>query len=358
MATKTCLQNLGLIEEDDELVLLSLCANSSNSGERTFLEIDKLTDETFKVYFRFEKGDIFRLYRSLGLPEKIPTSNRTCVSGLEALCILLKRLAYPNRLEDLITIFNRPTYELSYIIKAVLDTLYETHKHRLSDFNKTWLDEHHLREFAAAISDLGAPLPYCWGFIDGTIRPICRPQHNQRIVYSGHKRLHGLKFQSVVAPNGLIANLYGPIEGRRHDAAMLRYSGILPELEQNMTLNDGTIFSLYGDPAYPLLPHIITPFRGAVITNQERIFNKRMSKLRTSAEWTFGKIRSIFAFLDYKKNNKLYLQPVGKYYAVAAILTNCHTCLYGSTTTTYFGVNPPSLEEYMAWTHITESSFM
>ena len=31
------------------------------------------------------------------------------------------------------------------------------------------------------------------------------------VVYNGHKRAHGLKFQSVVIPNGLIAHLYGPV---------------------------------------------------------------------------------------------------------------------------------------------------
>ena len=51
----------------------------------------------------------------------------------------------------------------------------------------------------------------CFGFVDGTVRPISRPDENQRVVYNGHKRVHGLKFQSVVIPNGLIAHLYGPV---------------------------------------------------------------------------------------------------------------------------------------------------
>ncbi len=45
----------------------------------------------------------------------------------------------------------------------------------------------------------------------GTVCPICCPKHNQRVVYNGHKRVDNLKFQSVVVPNGMIANLYGPI---------------------------------------------------------------------------------------------------------------------------------------------------
>ena len=42
----------------------------------------------------------------------------------------------------------------------------------------------------------------------------------------GHKRVHALKFQSVVAPNGLIANLFGPVKGHRHDSGMLAISGL------------------------------------------------------------------------------------------------------------------------------------
>ena len=65
-----------------------------------------------------------------------------------------------------------------------------------------------LELFAWAISQKGAALDNCWGFVDGTVRLISRPGEHQRVIYNGHKRVHGLKFQSVVAPNGLIANLY------------------------------------------------------------------------------------------------------------------------------------------------------
>lgn len=57
----------------------------------------------------------------------------------------------------------------------------------------------------------GAALNNCWGFVDGTVRPNYRPLQNRRIVYNGHKRVNALRFQSIVTPNGLIANLYGPV---------------------------------------------------------------------------------------------------------------------------------------------------
>ena len=58
----------------------------------------------------------------------------------------------------------------------------------------------------------GAPLDNCVGFVDGTVRPISRPECNQRIVYIGHKRIHVIKFQSIVTPDGMIANMFGPVD--------------------------------------------------------------------------------------------------------------------------------------------------
>lgn len=38
-----------------------------------------------------------------------------------------------------------------------------------------------------------------------------RAGEHQRIVNNGDKRVHDLKFQSVALPNGLVANMYGPV---------------------------------------------------------------------------------------------------------------------------------------------------
>ena len=64
---------------------------------------------------------------------------------------------------------------------------------------------------ADAVSLQEAALNNSFGFIDGTVRPICRPGEHQRMVYNGHKRVHALKFQPIALPNKLIANMYGPV---------------------------------------------------------------------------------------------------------------------------------------------------
>ena len=72
---------------------------------------------------------------------------------------------------------------------------------------------------------LGA-LQNCLGFVDGTVRPVFRPSRNQQVLYNAHKNVHALKFQSVAVPTGLVANLNGPVEGKRHHSAMLAESGL------------------------------------------------------------------------------------------------------------------------------------
>lgn len=72
-----------------------------------------------------------------------------------------------------------------------------------------------LEEYATAISDKEAALDNHFGFVDGTVQPISRPGEMQRIVYSGHKRVHTLKLHSVATPNGRIANMFGPV-GKFH----------------------------------------------------------------------------------------------------------------------------------------------
>ena len=60
----------------------------------------------------------------------------------------------------------------------------------------------------------------CFGYVDGTVSRICRPVLNERVVYNGHTRVHGVKLQSLFLPNGLIINLVGPCEDQRHDCVL------------------------------------------------------------------------------------------------------------------------------------------
>lgn len=204
----------GLISEEEFVLLCE--ENTSNNLDFPYDEYPRFVledkDEAECIAdFRVEKHHIPVLADALQLPDVFRYDQGTVCMGKEGLCVLLKRFAYPCRYSDMVPIFGRPVSEISMIGNTVMDWMFDTHKHRILEWNHNILNPLKLERYADAIFDKGAPLSNCFGFIDGTVRPISRPGENQRVVYNGHKRLHGLKFQSVTLPNGLIGHLYGPI---------------------------------------------------------------------------------------------------------------------------------------------------
>ena len=74
--------------------------------------------------------------------------------------------------------------------------------------------------------------------------------------------------------------------------------------------------------------------------------HEAMSEVRVSVEWMFGTITNYYKFVDFKKQLKTGMSPVGKIYLVCGILQNAHTCLYGNLVSDYFNLEPPSLQDY------------
>ena len=174
-------------------------------------QLQLMTNDECRAEFRVDLADLPVMAEALRIPDRFVCPNRTVATGMEGLCVALRRFAYPCRFSDMMPRFGRSVSELSLIASEVTDFLFSTHGHLLTDFNQPWLHPDCLQEYADAIHDAGGALENCWDFVDGTVRPICRPGEHQRLMYNGHKHVHAIKFQSVVAPNGLVANLYGPI---------------------------------------------------------------------------------------------------------------------------------------------------
>ena len=133
--------------------------------------------------------------------------------------VLWKPFAYPCRFTNMVARFGRPVPQLCLTTNRVMDYVCGKCSYLLAHLNQPWLWK-----------DRPQKLENCWGFIEGIVRLLCMPNQNQKILYKGHKRVHGIKVQCVVAPDGLIASSFGPFEGRRHDIGLLVDSGLLQEL--------------------------------------------------------------------------------------------------------------------------------
>jgi nuclease HARBI1 len=179
-----------------------------------------------------------------------------------------------------------------------------------------------------------------WGFINRTLKKMCWPTHYQKAAYSGHKCCHGIKFQNVTTPDGYVAHLYGPIAGCRHDSYMLSCSKLLLQLHALMPPGQGTIYSLFGDPAYPMSAYLYGGVTQLAPGSIEAAWNTKIASARIAVEWTFGEVGRQFRQLDLKQALMNYKMPVAKYYAVAVFLVNCQNSCYGGETALYFSCEP------------------
>ena len=135
-----------------------------------------------KSEFRFGHSELPLLAEAQQIPQYFVCSNETVASGMEGLLMLLKLFAYLCCLSDMIQRFGRSVPEISLILAKVTDHIYRTNGHLLQDLNQPWLEPQQLKSFARAAHQRGAALSNCWGFVDSTVRPICRPGEHQRIM--------------------------------------------------------------------------------------------------------------------------------------------------------------------------------
>ena len=205
----------GILDEDEFLLLHEqfMPKNPNFSYEEyDRFSLDEMNDTECLAEFRFRKHDLQILSEVLQIPDSFRCYQRSVVDGMEGLCILLRRVSYPCRYSDMISQFGLPVPVLSMVSNDVLDFIYITLTDVAQHSGTTMcLIQLSLQIYSNPIADKGAALHNCFGFIDGTVRPVCRPGEHQRVIYNGHKRVHALKFQCVALPYGLIGNLYGPV---------------------------------------------------------------------------------------------------------------------------------------------------
>ena len=169
--------------------------------------------------------------------------------------VFLYRYSRPRRLSpDMEHIFGMRRSKLSAIIQTFSSALYHVSMPYLSD-PSIWHQQ--MLYYSELIKKkTGNVINSLWGFIDGTIRKTARSLYRQRTVYMKFNKCHGIKFQSVLVPNGYIACLYGPVPAKTHDAKLLRQSNLMEQLHNAMPddNSNGQIYSLHGDLAYPQSP--------------------------------------------------------------------------------------------------------
>ncbi|DBA04239.1 TPA: hypothetical protein N0F65_009474 [Lagenidium giganteum] len=152
----------------------------------------------------------------------IITRARTRAHVEEAMCVLLERLPFPCRWRMLTRRYKRSESGMSNMFNYLLALI----SRRIAPSLAMGLGRvgQRVGAYSDAVMAKGALVSNVWGFVDGTVRGVCRPGDGtaQRSIYKGHMRKHAAKFQAVVLPDGIIGHLYGPARGNTHEIRTLR----------------------------------------------------------------------------------------------------------------------------------------
>ena len=117
--------NDGVINDEELLLMYNL--NRSDNVDLLYnsypgFAFDDLEDDVCFSEFRYYKNDLLFLAEVLEIPEVVESYQRSICSGLETLCIFLKR--HPCRYSDMIARFGNPVPVLCMINNYMIDYIY------------------------------------------------------------------------------------------------------------------------------------------------------------------------------------------------------------------------------------------
>ena len=212
--------------------------------------------------YRFRLEHLPRVVAVLNPPPGFRTHSGAVFTGEEGVLLLLRRFRSTGPLMDLTKEVSRTTPQISEAVRFMVEHVHQ-HFPYLIDVRSFTAWEQRFDDFAEAFVAKGSPIDNLCAFIDGKLQPVCRPGRYQHVLYSGHRRIHGLKTQGLVFPNGIQPFPYGPINGSRHDSFVLSSSGIVREL-RGACQRLGSRFVLFGDSAYPISRFLFRMFKGVM----------------------------------------------------------------------------------------------
>ena len=156
-------------------MLLGEAVDDSWEEETPPFKLTNFTDLVIKRLFRFRREDLTQLQAAVRIPDQVVTRDFDVVDGLEALCIVLRRLVYPNRWIELRKLFGRKHSSLSRIFYHVVRHINRNFAHLLVSLDQNWLTEDDFALFAASITQKGGVVQNCLDFLTAPLEEF--PDH-------------------------------------------------------------------------------------------------------------------------------------------------------------------------------------
>jgi len=327
----------------------------------------RMIDVAVSTRFRFQS---FTQLRRLLAGFRFPTGKITLKHGYkieaeELIMISLTRLSFPYRWSDLYERFpGRKRWFMKAAFYWFLDFMIVNWGYLLlnnMDYWKPYLAQSceairvklmnlnwvNWRQYHPPAHEPGG-FRFC-GFIDNTMFAFSRPGGNtdggsaaprvpkeiQQAWWTGWKKFHGMKWQTVILANGMDLNVFGPLSARKNDLTSLEKSNFEDQFTALQAGND-IKYKIHGDSAYYDNKNLGT---GG---------GRGMASVRETVEWTYKDDKGLWKYLDYKHVLKLRNQPVAKIMFVCMLLRNAYVTMNGSQVSEYLISLPPSFEHWVS----------
>ena len=291
----------------------------------------------------------------LHIPNPVISPICYSTSALETLALTCAQMCSPEDQWALVTKYRRSQAAISQLTHEVVSYINNAWGHLLRFDKDGILSPEALTQYTAMLHAHGAPTRMVVGFLDCTIRKTCCPSFFKTLAYMGYKKFHGMKFQAIAVPNGMIAHLDGPYCTPQNDGGVLVESRLL-KLMREHAIQPGLVegdpserryFQLYGDSAYGVSAMLVSPHAWVrELTAVEHAWNTAMGGVRISVEHVFGIVLQEWTFLRCSWKHQILGTACGLWYRVAVLLTNAHNCFVPNQTAQCYGCMPPSIADY------------
>ncbi len=337
---------------------------------RGHFDLDLYPQSEARFAFRFEPFNIHML-ADFFFPnrEPIQTSAGDKCAPVDALCMFLRQMAHTFVQRDLVSEFFCSIARISRITNHVARIVAAKARAVLSGLDEDYIKEN-IEDWCDAVQDVAGVETGVFGFIDSKLFFTTRLLWCKKAVYSGHKHRSGTKYQTVLAPSGIVIGVYGPAAGRQGDGLVLANSGILQTLSRlydwgvvNQPANyDPAIptrgIAIYGDSAYPRRKGMMSAYKCfelAAVPNRA-VVQDGLNEARAEQEHWYGNLVMNWRGIANPLEMKLGKRPVTAYIWSVLLFENCRVCSEGTNQIgRKFKLQPPTLSQFLGYCNDRES---
>ncbi|CAA7389615.1 unnamed protein product [Spirodela intermedia] len=265
---------------------------STSKGLDDFESVFKMSRKTFNYICSLVKEDL------MGRPSSFTCLNGRVLSANDQVAVALRRLSSGESLLTVGQSFGVNQSTVSQVTWRFVEAMEERGIHHLR-----WPSGKEMEAIKAKFEDIRG-LPNCCGAIDATHIVMCLPSVDpSNSVWIDPEKKHSMVLQAIVDPEMRFRDIVTGWPGSMSDAIVLQSSGFFQLCETGARLNgaktelpEGSEVREYlvGDAGYPLLPWLLTPFRGRDLPDAAAEFNKRHQATRLVSQRALARLKEMW----------------------------------------------------------------